>query len=472
MAHDVFISYSSEDKPIADAVCATLERSQIRCWIAPRDILPSQSYGEAIVEAINSAKLMVLVFSSSSNSSPQVLREVERAVSKEIPIVPFRIAEVAPTKSMEYFLSAPHWLDAITPPIEQHLKRLVEVTRSVVFLRQSDEQDHFSERQTSEVDVDRFDPSTAISHTREKEFSRTILISAVLFFSLTLSIVVGAIFFRHEKDTGTDIASGLKNQSDPQSRATRLVKSTLEESLIANAVGRVVLADVLESSDFYIETPESTATAFCISPKGYFLTSKHAVESFSTHQAKETVMGVEVYRSKAIVLLLGERRFNLKLLHLSPDSYFAILGCDESYDFGYFALSLGSALKRLSRVQSLGMGPAPGFKDDVIVEAISRKKHLSLEKLYPMPFTVCSATAGGVIEVEKSEQNHTLVFHTAQFQQGSLGGPLIDDQGRVVGINLGVKTDGKSPIFFALGASQIQRELADILPGETTWSDD
>lgn len=38
--HDVFISYASSDKPVADAVCAALEQRGIRCWIAPRDILP------------------------------------------------------------------------------------------------------------------------------------------------------------------------------------------------------------------------------------------------------------------------------------------------------------------------------------------------------------------------------------------------------------------------------------------------
>ncbi len=37
---DVFISYSSDDKLIADAICAELESRRIRCWIAPRDALP------------------------------------------------------------------------------------------------------------------------------------------------------------------------------------------------------------------------------------------------------------------------------------------------------------------------------------------------------------------------------------------------------------------------------------------------
>jgi TIR domain len=37
-AHDVFISYSHEDKPVANATCAVLERNRVRCWIAPRDV--------------------------------------------------------------------------------------------------------------------------------------------------------------------------------------------------------------------------------------------------------------------------------------------------------------------------------------------------------------------------------------------------------------------------------------------------
>jgi hypothetical protein len=64
MSHDVFVSYSSKDKPVADAVCATLEARSIRCWIAPRDILPGTDYGAAIVDAITQSRFMVLVLSA------------------------------------------------------------------------------------------------------------------------------------------------------------------------------------------------------------------------------------------------------------------------------------------------------------------------------------------------------------------------------------------------------------------------
>ena len=80
MAHDVFISYSSQDKVIADSVCATLESRKIRCWIAPRDVAPGQSWAAALVNAISSSRVFVLVFSEGSNKSMQVIREVGEAV--------------------------------------------------------------------------------------------------------------------------------------------------------------------------------------------------------------------------------------------------------------------------------------------------------------------------------------------------------------------------------------------------------
>jgi TPR repeat protein len=126
MAHDVFISYSAHDKPAADAVCAKLESRGIRCWIAPRDIRPGMSWGGAIVEAIDGARVMMLLFSSHANDSPQIKREVERAVHKEIVVVPVRVEDVKPTGDFEYFLGTPHWLDAISAPFEQHLEHIAD----------------------------------------------------------------------------------------------------------------------------------------------------------------------------------------------------------------------------------------------------------------------------------------------------------------------------------------------------------
>jgi hypothetical protein len=129
MAHDVFISYSSHDKPIADAICATLEAKKIRCWIAPRDVLPGMPYGEALSDAIASSRALVVVLSAHSNESPHVMREVEGAIHKGAAILPFRIENVQPSKSLDFFLKSIHWLDALTPPLEKHLETLAETVR-------------------------------------------------------------------------------------------------------------------------------------------------------------------------------------------------------------------------------------------------------------------------------------------------------------------------------------------------------
>ena len=83
MSYDVFISYSAEDKPTADAVVAGLENHRIRCWIAPRDIGAGKEYGAEIIAGITRCKVMVLIFSMRSNNSNQVVREVERFVADQ-----------------------------------------------------------------------------------------------------------------------------------------------------------------------------------------------------------------------------------------------------------------------------------------------------------------------------------------------------------------------------------------------------
>ena len=132
MAHDIFISYAMADKATADAACAALEKEGISCWIAPRDVLPGIDYAEAIIEAIERARGMLLVFSSHANRSNQVKREVERAVHHGIAIIPFRIEAVQPERALEYYISSPHWLDALTLPLERHLSQLTSTIKALL----------------------------------------------------------------------------------------------------------------------------------------------------------------------------------------------------------------------------------------------------------------------------------------------------------------------------------------------------
>jgi len=124
-ASKVFISYASQDVAVADVVCAALETAGLPCWIAPRDVHPGESYAAAIVQAINSCRMLVLVLSKSAIDSPHVLREVERASSKKRPVLSVRMDATPLPPELEYFLSANHWLDASIGPIEQILPALI-----------------------------------------------------------------------------------------------------------------------------------------------------------------------------------------------------------------------------------------------------------------------------------------------------------------------------------------------------------
>ena len=125
MKRTVFISHSSQDKKIADAVCNFLEKHGVLCWMAPRDITPGKNYGAAIIDAISECEFFVLILSSLSNDSQQVVREVERAASTQSVVIPLRVEAVQPSKDLQFYVSSSHWLDAVTPPLDQHLMELL-----------------------------------------------------------------------------------------------------------------------------------------------------------------------------------------------------------------------------------------------------------------------------------------------------------------------------------------------------------
>ena len=132
MAHQVFISYASEDSAAAQAVCGALESSGIRCWIAPRDIAPGTNYPAAIVEAVESATALVVILTKAAGASRNVLAEVEQAFQAGKRLIPFRLDAAALSAGLDYFLSPTQWLDAPEGCTPENLKRLAGVTAQVL----------------------------------------------------------------------------------------------------------------------------------------------------------------------------------------------------------------------------------------------------------------------------------------------------------------------------------------------------
>jgi hypothetical protein len=132
MAHDIYISYSSKDKSVADALCANLESAGLRCWMAPRDIMPGDDWPTAISMAISHSRIMVLVFSSNANSSDQVSREILLAANNKLVIIPFKIDNIEPEPGKQYYLARTHWIDALNPPTQSQIDVLINSVRALV----------------------------------------------------------------------------------------------------------------------------------------------------------------------------------------------------------------------------------------------------------------------------------------------------------------------------------------------------
>src|SRR6201984_1668281 len=128
----VFISHSSKDRATADAICAHLESAGINCWIAPRDIEPGATWTKGIMQGLDACRVLILVFSEHANDSDHVEREVAKAFSSGLAVIPFRIKDVLPSQSLSYFLDTIHWLDATVPPLQKHLGTLSELVKKLL----------------------------------------------------------------------------------------------------------------------------------------------------------------------------------------------------------------------------------------------------------------------------------------------------------------------------------------------------
>lgn len=201
MAHSVFVCYASDDKTVADAVCAALESQGISCWIAPRDVLPGTDWGEAVLQGIDESSVVVLVLSAKANVSEYVKNEVERAVHGHKPLIPLRIEGVDPSGSLALHLSRWHWFDALTPPLEKHLKRLAETVRRLLEAREQGKRVDGVSR-SGVVQAVKDEDRKALRHRLRRR------VMAVAISAAVVSIIVAAVLVNHLRREADSVPIG------------------------------------------------------------------------------------------------------------------------------------------------------------------------------------------------------------------------------------------------------------------------
>lgn len=105
---DVFVSYASQDKCIANLLVSQLEEMGMLCWIAPRNQVPGGNYVDQIQRNIKASSLLLLLLSRHAANSKAVCSEVHTAWDADIPIIPVLLDQEMPTGELMFFLQPLH----------------------------------------------------------------------------------------------------------------------------------------------------------------------------------------------------------------------------------------------------------------------------------------------------------------------------------------------------------------------------
>lgn len=131
MAHEVFISYKSENAEYADALHEKLEENGIRCWLDTNNIRTGKNFAQEIIDGLKEAKVIVLIYSAAADKSKYVYREIETAFEANKHIVPLKIDDTYP-EELEFFLRGTQWLDASPDNLEKRNRTLEDCYDEVV----------------------------------------------------------------------------------------------------------------------------------------------------------------------------------------------------------------------------------------------------------------------------------------------------------------------------------------------------
>jgi TolB-like protein/Flp pilus assembly protein TadD len=122
---DVFISYSREDKDRVLELAAQLRSAGVSLWIDQGGIDGAAMWGEAIVNAIEKAKVMLLMVTEASVRSHNVAKEVVLTSERKGHILPVLLEPTSIPPSLKYPLAGIQQIEYFQGPPEESLKAIL-----------------------------------------------------------------------------------------------------------------------------------------------------------------------------------------------------------------------------------------------------------------------------------------------------------------------------------------------------------
>jgi S1-C subfamily serine protease len=287
------------------------------------------------------------------------------------------------------------------------------------------------------------------------------------------------------------LLGGKKAESKPEPLVTdkKPYITGYQQDELAGALGFLVNgATVTErTGNQYVIQTGGTATCFAISPGGYLLTNRHAVEgTWKLLNAESTLKKLRDDRGidlkPSVWVFFAGKKYDAKIIHLSDKFDLSILQVQRT-DSPFFRVASNDKLARSTKVYACGFpdsSQSPLSEDEKALEdARRKKKYTNPESLFKKRDFEYVQTAGSVARIiaEDFDEKRSIqvkrrwIQHDATINPGNSGGPLINEKGVVLAINtLGIP--GRDPrstrAFYALALPQLKVEIEKYVPN-ITW---
>jgi len=241
----------------------------------------------------------------------------------------------------------------------------------------------------------------------------------VFIFLLTIGLVA-SLSVGNYIDTKNVTARLL--QFDEQDATITAIKKTTPAVVSVSVIDDIVYTEVDlstgKTSNITRKQVRGNGTGFIVSSDGYIITNKHVVEVGSSNASYKIILnsGKQYYAQ-----LIGKDPLNdLAVLKIFDKNLpYVELGDSDKLEMGHTVIAIGNVLGQFSNSATKG-----------IVSGLGRS-------------LTASNSAGN------SESLDNVIQTDAQINPGNSGGPLVDLNGKVVGINVATESSGAS-IGFAI----------------------
>ena len=281
------------------------------------------------------------------------------------------------------------------------------------------------------------------------------------------------------KDPVKNPASDKPGTGDPL-----LITSLKDEEQVNQAVGLVVCGERWQLRDgTIIEDPPhddykgfGTGTCFAVSSNGILLTNRHVVESYSPAREMQRMLNKKaavVMVDYPVIVFFNHIRFEAKVLHIDHNFDLAILKIERLRPQPFFAISRKNSFQRGEKCFALGypgVANKPRSEEESALRA-AKAKNMQFENILLDQNFAYSYQGGEISRVIRDSKQQFNIEHSAKIFRGNSGGPLIDSQCTVIGINTLITSDLADTLYIAFATGQFQNIVNEFSGGVATWRD-